>query len=174
VRRASILLAFLVIVWLAWSAVLFIWPRENKPGKASAVIVLSGARDTRLAEGLELMRAGAAPTLIISDGRAKGWAQANRLCKGKAKFAVVCFRPKPYSTQGEAETFGRLAKRRGWGSVVVVTSRYHVTRSRILFRRCTDAAVRGVAAETSAWALARNLPFEWGKLLVQLTLDRKC
>jgi uncharacterized SAM-binding protein YcdF (DUF218 family) len=174
VRRAWIVLAFVVIAWLAWSAVLFVFPRENDPGKASAVIVLSGARDTRLAKGLELMQEGVAPTLVISDGEAKGWAQGNRLCKGGSTFDVVCFRPKPYSTQGEAEDFARLAKRHGWKSVVVVTSRYHVTRSRILFRRCTDAAVRGVGADTSAWAIARNLPFEWGKLLVQLTLDRKC
>jgi len=175
VRRGSILLAFLVIAWLAWSAVLFVWPRENDPGKADAVVVLSGARDPRLAKGLELMRSKVAPTLVISDGRAKGWAQGNRLCKTSGStFDVVCFRPKPYSTQGEAESVARLAQRQGWRAVVVVTSRYHVTRSRLLFRRCTDAAVRGVAADTSVWALARNLPFEWGKLAYQLTVDRDC
>jgi uncharacterized SAM-binding protein YcdF (DUF218 family) len=175
VRRASILFAFLVIAWLAWSAVLFIWPREDDPGKADAVVVLSGARDPRLATGLELMRAKVAPTLVLSDGRARGWAQGNRLCKnGGPRFKVLCFRPKPYSTQGEAENVARLAQRRRWQSVVVVTSRYHVTRSRLLFRRCTDAAVRGVAAETSVWAIARNLPFEWGKLVYQLTFDRDC
>jgi uncharacterized SAM-binding protein YcdF (DUF218 family) len=174
VSRLSIVVAFLVLAWLAWSAVLFVWPRENEPGQADAVIVLSGARDPRLAKGLELMRAGVAPTLVISDGKAKGWSEGNRLCDGQARFAVVCFRPKPYSTRGEAEDFARLATRRGWRSVVVVTSRYHVTRSRVLFRRCTNATVRGVAADTSVWALVRNLPFEWGKLVYQLTVDRDC
>lgn len=173
-RRSSILLAFLVIALLAWSAVLFVWPRENDPGRADAVVVLSGARDSRLGKGLELMRAGVAPTLVISDGRAKGWQEANRLCRGRAGFNVVCFRPKPYSTEGEAEDVAALVRRNGWSSIVVVTSRYHVTRSRILFRRCTDAAVRGVAADTSALATARNLPFEWGKLVYQLTIDRDC
>jgi uncharacterized SAM-binding protein YcdF (DUF218 family) len=167
-------LAVVVIVWLAATAFLFVWPDQDEPRRADAVVVLSGARKTRLAKGLELVREGVAPTLVISDGTAPGWKEANRLCNGGSPFRVVCFRPRPYSTHGEAADVARLARERGWRSLVVVTSRYHVTRSRLLFRRCTNADVSAVAASTSPAAIVLNLPFEWGKLLYQLTVERDC
>ena len=136
--------------------------------------MLSGVRTTRLEKGLELVRAGVAPTLVISDGQARGWSEGNRLCAGGAKFRVVCFRPSPYSTHGEAADVARLARERGWRSLVVVTSRYHVTRSRLLFGRCLDGTVGGVPADTSPGAMLLNVPFEWGKLLYQLTVERDC
>jgi uncharacterized SAM-binding protein YcdF (DUF218 family) len=174
VRRGRALLVLVLVVWLVASGVLFVWPRQDEPRRADAIVVLSGGRKTRLAKGLELVRAEVAPTLVISDGTAPGWKDANRLCNGGARFQVVCFRPRPYSTHGEAVGVARLARERGWRSLVVVTSRYHVTRSRLLFRRCTEADVSGVAAATSPAAIALNLPFEWGKLLTQLTVERDC
>ena len=173
-RAARAVVALVLVAWLAATAVLFVWPRESAPESADAVVVLSGGRKTRLAKGLELVRAGVAPTLVISDGRARGWRQGNRLCAGGERFRVVCFRPDPYSTQGEAEAVAGLARARDWDSVVVVTSGYHVTRSRLLFRRCTDTEIEGVAADTSAWSLVRNVAFEWGKLAYQLTIQRDC
>jgi uncharacterized SAM-binding protein YcdF (DUF218 family) len=173
-RRGRALLALLLVVWLAATALLFVWPRQDDPRRADAIVVLSGARKARLAKGLELARAGVAPTLVISDGTAPGWSDANRLCDGDARFRVVCFRPRPYSTHGEATDVARLARERGWRSLVVVTSRYHVTRSRLLFRRCTQAEISGIAASTSPAAIALNVPFEWGKLLTQLTVERDC
>jgi uncharacterized SAM-binding protein YcdF (DUF218 family) len=166
-------LALLLVAWLVATAVLFVWPDEDER-RADAVVVLSGVRKARLAKGLELVRKGVAPTLVISDGRASGWTQANRLCDGGAAFSVVCFRPRPYSTHGEATDVARLARARGWRSIVVVTSRYHVTRAKLLFRRCLDEPVAGVAAKTSLGAMALNVPYEWGKLVWQLTLERDC
>ena len=161
-------------MWLAATAILFVRPRADEPRRADAVVVLSGVRKARLVKGLELVRRGVAPTLVISDGRAPGWAEGNRLCDGGTKFRVVCFRPRPYSTHGEATDVARLARARGWRSLVVVTSRYHLTRARLLFRRCLDGSVSAVSAETSPGAMALNVPFEWGKLLYQLTLERDC
>jgi uncharacterized SAM-binding protein YcdF (DUF218 family) len=155
-RLARIALAVLVAGWLAATAFLFVWPRQDDPARADAVVVLSGARKSRLPKGLELMRAGAAPTLVISDGNAPGWREANRLCGRQAPFRVVCFRPQPYSTHGEAADVARLARRRGWRSLVVVTSRYHVTRSRLLFRRCADADVFAATARPPAPSPARR------------------
>ena len=44
----------------------------------------------------------------------------------------------------------------------------------VLFRRCLDGPVSGVSARTSPGAMALNVPFEWGKLLYQLTVERRC
>ena len=173
-RLGRALLALVLVVWLTATAILFVWPGEDEASRADAVVVLSGVRKARLAKGLELVRRGVAPTLVISDGRAPGWEEGNRLCDGGADFRVVCFRPRPYSTHGEAADVARLARARGWRSLVVVTSRYHLTRARLLFRRCFDGPVRAVSADTSPGAMALNMPFEWGKLLTQLTLERDC
>ena len=171
--RTRAALALLLAAWIVATAILFVWPRQDEPRSADAVVVLSGARKTRLAKGLELVRRGVAPTLVISDGSAPGWREANRLC-GRSRSRVVCFKPHPYSTHGEAEQIARIARERRWRSLVVVTSRYHVTRSRLLFERCTDARVSAVAADTSPGAMALNLPFEWGKFLWQITVERDC
>src|SRR6478752_6748364 len=102
-------LAVLVVVWLAASAVLFLWPRQDSPSHADAVIVLAGGKVPRLEKALDLMRRHVAPVLVISDGRDPHWPQANRLCDGQAAFEVLCFRAQPYSTRGEAETVARMA-----------------------------------------------------------------
>src|ERR671910_2058247 len=108
------LVVLAVLVWLSVCAVLFVWPRDDSPRRADAVVVLAGGRKLRLEKGLELMRRDLAHTLVISDGEARGWLEANRLCKGAATgFRVVCFTPDPYSTQGEAQGVARLARERG-------------------------------------------------------------
>jgi hypothetical protein len=133
--------------------------------------VLAGGRKHRLDKGLELWRRGVAPTLVISDGRAPGWVEANRLC-GEPR--VLCFRPDPYSTRGEGEWAGRAAARRGWRSVVVVTSTYHVRRSRVVFGRCFKGRLAVVAAHPPPENYAIGVAWEWPKSLYYLTLGRGC
>ena len=158
---------------LAATAVLFVFPPQDDPRRADVVVVLSGSHD-RLPKGLELMRRGVAPVLVISDGAVPGWAVANRLCRGGAKFRVVCFHPNPYSTRGEARFVAALMKRRGWKRVVVVTSRYHVLRARMDFRRCVDGDVKGVGVTTSLGRWIAGAVQEWPKLGYALTLGRSC
>lgn len=167
--------AVAVALWVALDIYLFLAPSLDRPVRADAVMVLAGDRTPRLERGLALMRAGVARTLVISDGRDPHWPAANRLCdKGGAGFRVVCFRPDPYSTSGEAEGFARLARANGWRSVAVATSTFHVTRARMLFRRCFDGRVEAVGAHASLRRVKFNLFTEVGKLLVQLTADRGC
>jgi uncharacterized SAM-binding protein YcdF (DUF218 family) len=87
---------------------------------------------------------------------------------------VVCFTAVPFSTVGEARTVTQLAHERGWKSVVVVTSTFHVTRADMLFHRCFHGHL-SVVGSSSTWC---RLPEEWasetGKLIVQLTAERGC
>jgi uncharacterized SAM-binding protein YcdF (DUF218 family) len=135
------------------------------------IVVLAGGREHRLAKGLELWRRGVAPTLAISDGRAPGWTQANRLC---TQARILCFRPDPYSTRGEAEWTAREAARRRWRSVVVVTSTYHVRRSRVIFSRCFNGRLAIEAADPPAENFAVGVAWEWPKSAYYLTLGRGC
>lgn len=174
-RPRRLVILGIVLAFLGLSAWLFLFPAQDSPRRADAVVVLAGARKPRLAKGLELVRKGVAPVLVISDGRDPFWPEANRLCRnGGATFRVVCFRPDPYNTRGEAEAIGRLARRRGWRSVVVVTSTFHVTRARMLFERCVDGDVDAVGASYAKKRLPKYVLSEWVKLTYAVTLGRDC
>jgi uncharacterized SAM-binding protein YcdF (DUF218 family) len=161
-----------LVVFAAATVFLFVVPDSDPvPARADAIVVLAGGRVDRLGKGLELWHRGVAPTLVISDGRAAGWAEANRLCKDAH---VLCFRPDPYSTRGEAEWTGREAARRGWRSVVVVTSTYHVRRSRVIFDRCLEGRLAVVAARPPLGNFALGVAWEWPKSAYYSTIGRGC
>ena len=176
-RSRSVLLILLLVVVAAWAAVVarfVLWPVQDSPRRADAVVVLAGDH-LRLGKALELMARRVAPTLVISDGLAPGWREANRLCRrGGGRFRVVCFRPDPYSTRGEARAVARMAAARGWSSVVVVTSTYHVTRARLLFDRCVDARVPVTGATYQRSLIPLEIFLEPAKLVYALVVARRC
>jgi uncharacterized SAM-binding protein YcdF (DUF218 family) len=179
IRRTLLALGVLVGAWLVLCAVLFIWPRTSEaPPKADVVVVLSGGQNSRLDPALALMRRRIAPILAISSAfQDENWKKAQRLCRGElgpTRYEVLCFTAKPYSTRGEARTVAALAREQGWKRVVVVTSAFHVTRTRMLFRRCYDGKLWVVGTKSPWWRLPEEWVNETGKLAVQLTLQRGC
>jgi uncharacterized SAM-binding protein YcdF (DUF218 family) len=177
-RRSLLILAGLVAAWLVACLVLFVWPPAESavPAHADVVVVLSGSK-VRLPPALALIRRGVAPVLAISTvQRTKHWPQAERLCATHqyAGARVVCFTAVPFSTRGEAETVTRLAHERGWRSVVVVTSTFHITRAHMLFKRCFHGPLSFVGAGSTWWKLPEEWASETGKLLVQLVTERRC
>ena len=148
---------------------LFYFVGTDNPHQADAIVVLAGS-SKRPPKGLELLHEQIAPVLALSipsDPKPK----LRALC---GRPHITCFHASPFSTRGEAEAIGRMAKRRGWHSLVVVSSRYHLRRAQMLFDRCTNAGLQMVAAPTSAWDYAKNLPFEIGKLTVQTVWEQGC
>jgi uncharacterized SAM-binding protein YcdF (DUF218 family) len=179
IRRVLIVLAALVAIWLAACAVLFVWPSAaSSPGSADAIVVLSGGRNSRLDPALALMRRGVAPILVISSpSQDRKWKTARRLCSAHHTAGVpriLCFEAHPYSTRGEARAIAAVARAHDWTHVVVVTSTYHVTRARMLVRRCYDGAVSMVGTSSTWWKLPEEWASETGKLAVQLTAERGC
>jgi len=177
-RRLLFIALGLVAAWVVVCLVLFTWSPwdSGPPAHADVVVMLSGSK-RRLPAALALIRRGVAPVLALSSiQETKHWAQADRLCAARryAGARVVCFEAVPFSTRGEARTVARLAKANGWKSIVVVTSRFHITRAHMLFRRCWSGPLSLVGARSTWW----QLPIEWasetGKLLVQLTVERSC
>lgn len=177
-RRLLLVAAGLVAAWVVACLVFFTWSPWNSgsPAHADVVVVLSGST-RRLPTALALIRRGVAPVLALSSvDRTPHWANAERLCRTHryAGARVLCFEAVPFSTRGEARTVARLAQERDWRSIVVVTSRFHITRAHMLFRRCWHGPLSMVAAPSTWW----QLPVEWisetGKLFVQLTVERGC
>ncbi len=159
-----LLLLALVVAELALVAVSVSWfiLYDDEPvATADAIVVLAGSKH-RLPVGLELFRQKVAPTLVVSDGLDPRSPSTQRLCLDRR--AVICPRPDPYSTRGEARMIARLARERGWSSVVVVSSRFHLYRAKLLIRRCYDGRLAMVGSRNTWYTLPLNIGTEWLKL----------
>ena len=153
-RRLVLVLVALVAAWLVACAVLFVWP----PAEA-------------------LVRRGVAPVLAISSvAKTPDWKTAVGLCR-RGRYAgarVLCFEANPYSTRGEARAIARIAHARGWHSIVVVSSTYHLTRASLLFHRCFAGKLSFVGASPTWWLLPYDWANETAKLPVQALVERGC
>jgi uncharacterized SAM-binding protein YcdF (DUF218 family) len=131
---------------------------------ADAVVVLGG-HAARAETGARLVREGRAPVLVLSSG-------VHGPAPDVAPSAVLGFTPVPFTTRGEAHGVAALVHEHDWRSVVVVTSGYHIRRSRLLFRRVVPAKVDFVAAPFPRRLLPVVLPKEAAKLAWSLTFGR--
>lgn len=156
-----------VVIFIGLSISWFIVPRQDDVGSPDALVVLGGGRGERLEYATELARANPDAELVLSIGSIKwrGQAELLELCDQTTEGGsrITCFVADPDSTKGEAATVGQIAAERGWKEVTVVTSSYHVHRTRIQFRRCVDAVVNVVGAP--ARPALKWLVVEWGGTL---------
>jgi uncharacterized SAM-binding protein YcdF (DUF218 family) len=163
-----------VLVGLAAAtARLFVFPRADQPQAADAIVVLGGP-GPRLAKGIALARAGYAPLLVVSMGRPPGNDACQRLSPA-ASVQVVCFRPSPFTTQGEARFVRQLAAERHLRTVIVVPGTAQTTRARLRFSRCYSGAVLvDPVAPGGFFSCAYSVVYEWGALIKALTTQRSC
>ena len=153
VRRLALIGLFSALVAVGTGLVALrrvLHPATTSPESADAVVYFAGGGGERLARSLQLMEAGVAPTLVLSIGSGRSEARAwyAALCDGLPAYEIVCVVPSPETTQGEAAIVGRLAAERGWRSLAVVTSDYHLDRAAYHVGRCFDGVVHPVAAPT--------------------------
>jgi uncharacterized SAM-binding protein YcdF (DUF218 family) len=163
----------IIAVWLAATAYLFVWPEDDRARRADALIVLGpGQHDERVRKAADLLRHHLASSVVVSEPKSPvGWVKLRAWCsEGRA----ICFRARPFTTRGEAQYVARLAERHNWKSLIVVTSRYHVVRARLLYRRCFHGTLMVVGAESSKRELLQRTLHEWGGLVQALTIARDC
>jgi uncharacterized SAM-binding protein YcdF (DUF218 family) len=148
-----------------------VFPSTDEPDRVDAVVVLAGGGE-RLPAALELLGRGVAPVLVLDPDR-PSW---QALCGRTRPYRVLCYQPVPYSTRGEARAVTRFARERGWDSIAIVTSTYHVTRARMLFERCFDGRVAVVSAGWGGNPLysAFNTLRDAAATVVALTARRGC
>lgn len=130
----AIVLAGLVLMVVGIAVVQFPATTRNPPN-VDAVVVLGALDQDDMAAAGRILNSGTTSTLVLSvaDGE---W---GTLCEDfPPGITVICFRPDPSTTQGEAEAIGQLAEKHGWRSLAVVTWTTHVARSRVLISRCFD------------------------------------
>lgn len=109
---------------------------------ADAIIVLGGEHDGREAYGISLAEQGVADTVVLSDPYGSSDAVMKKYCGADTdSYTVLCPKPTPSTTRGEAIFTEQLARERGWKHVVVVSWRYHLPRARYVFDSCFDGDV---------------------------------
>ncbi|MCQ2000422.1 YdcF family protein [Arthrobacter zhaoxinii] len=148
-RHSTTAAACLFAVWLLVASILFVYPSASAadPARADAVVVLAGAGSERLPVGLDLVKQGYAPVLALSATFTPGNIRTDAVCTGNRNPLIVCFNPEPMTTRGEARAVARLAKDRGWTDIIVVTSRYHVTRAELNLEQCSSVNVTMVESQ---------------------------
>jgi uncharacterized SAM-binding protein YcdF (DUF218 family) len=153
------------------TARLFIWPPTDQPVKADAVVALGGdPGQLRAKKALQLAHEGYAPVAVVSLGGQK----AVPCPRPVPKVELICFRADPLNTRGEAEYVARLAARRHWHRIIVVSERSQATRARLLFKRCTSVQLVMVPITDPRTRLPYDVAYEWGALVKALTVVRSC
>ena len=174
------LTAFSVVCAIAtWN--LFIAPSrtsvEDVTG-SDAVVMFVGGRGERLETALQIIDADKANVLVIPNGTSPSWPAANELCDGRTDLdiEIVCLTPNPDTTRGEAQAIGTLATERGWTSLIMVTSTYHLERAGLLLKRCYEGEVIPVEAppDLSPWSWGSRIIHEWAGTAQAQLLDRNC
>jgi hypothetical protein len=169
-RKALITLAAVFILVCAATAQLFVWPDQGMPPRVSAIVMLDSPGHP-LEVALRLAEQHRAPFLVVSQGRPVAHDPCPRPLPG---VTVICFNPKPATTQGEAEFVGRLAKKYHWHSVAVVTITSQATRARLRVERCFPGQVFVVTAPITLSMWPYQIAYEWGALIKALLIQRNC
>lgn len=145
---------------------------------ADAIVVLAGARVERWLEAAELYREGFAPALVLSSGiiesaeiqlRERGveYPKETDLVRnamvqmGIPAAAITVFGEPVDNTAHEAAQAHRLARERGWRSVIVVTSKYHTRRARYAFQR--ELGPSGISVQVRGSRYDDAQPNRWWK-----------
>ncbi|HZO49502.1 MAG TPA: YdcF family protein [Gaiellaceae bacterium] len=177
-RKLLSFLVFVAVVAYGFGIWLFLLhPDDRLPRTADAVVVLAGGR-TRLPLAERLVeRQKVADTLVVSQDSQQHDPRRFALCDGpKPKgYRLICRFASPLSTRGEARLIASLAAEHNWVDVVVVSSRYHLYRAKLLIDRCTNAEIDMRGSDGDRWwRKALAIPLEYAKLLRAVTFQRGC
>jgi hypothetical protein len=169
-RKALITLVALFITVCAATAHLFVWPDQGMPPRVSAIVLLDSPGHP-LEVALRLVAQRRAPFLVVSQGRPVARDPCPRALPG---VTLICFNPKPATTQGEAEFVGRLAKQYHWHSIAVVAITPQASRARLRVERCFPCQVYVMTAPIRLNMWPYQIAYEWGALIKALLTQRAC
>jgi|SRR5215469_11332083 len=115
-RGVVIALVAALLAVSAATARLFLWPVRGMPARVSAIVMLDSPGNVQ-SVAVRLAEQHRAPFLVISRGSSASHNPCPRPVPG---VRLICFIPRPPTTQGEAEFVGRLARKYRWRSVALV------------------------------------------------------
>ena len=173
--RSRLIAAVALVVVLAAVALtlrLFVYPDLNAPEQSDAIVVLGANGRGPVDAGVALAQEHEAPTIAFS-------LVPSYLCRSSVLHLpserVLCFRPNPLTTQGEARSIGHLAALHHWHRVIVVMPTTQATRARLRIGRCFPGQVLEVGVEPPGiWAWVHGIVYEWPALVKALVLQPTC
>ena len=168
--RVVVLAAGLLVVFAASTARVLIWPAQGAPAHVDAIVMLGGP-GYRLPAALALAKDGRAPALVISLGTTGSSGPCPPPIPG---VRTICFNPDPGNTRGEAEYVSALARRNGWRSLLLVSSRPQAVRAQLIFGRCFSGKVYVSTAPFSASNWPYQIAYSWGALAKAVFVQRSC
>jgi hypothetical protein len=141
------------------------------PARVDAIVVLGG-QGGRLDLGAALAWGNQARYLVLSEGLP--WIRPGMCGEHFNGGIVICFQPKPDTTQGEAEATARLAKQYGWHSIALVTTPDQAVRAEIRFQRCFSGQIFNVTTPLPRDQWPYAIVYQWAAITKAETVDRQC
>lgn len=147
---------------------LLVVPAQEPPRGADVVFVIGPPDAWRTEWARELAAAGKAGTIMVSVPEPA----TTSACRTIGSTPVLCRRPDPFTTRGEARWLRDEMDAHGWRTALVITSTPHVSRTRFVMSRCVPQGVQVVGRRTGLtlpdWAYQYAYqPAAWVKALVQ-------
>ena len=154
---------------------LLVFPSQRPVVRADVVFVIGPPDGWRVDWAKQLVDDRLADAMMISVPDVKGW----ELCEAGSYggVPVLCERPDPFTTQGEARWLRDMMAQHGWGSATVITVTPHVSRTRLYFERCIPAGVNVVGRSTgldSAGDWLRQYRYQLGAMLKAVFITVTC
>ena len=111
--------------------------KEDALQPVDAVVVLGGEHDGRERYGIAVARQIGATHVLLSDPYPENDQLMGQICGSRPwGIEIICRRPVPPTTRGEAVMAHRLGSERGWARIIIVSWRFHLPRARLVFTQC--------------------------------------
>lgn len=171
VRRRGIAAAFVAVLVSLAVLRFFVFPSTSRADSGGELVVLLGPVYRGSAIDFTAHSwTGADTTILVSEGRFCPTQQFRRASRA----TIHCFRAEPATTQGEARFAAGYANRHHFRSIALVTTRDHMTRAELRFRRCWSGGLVPIAIPESTSRVISRVPYQAAALVKALTWERGC
>jgi hypothetical protein len=137
IGRWLVFVCLLLIAAVVGGLPVYVRPQIDPLRHADAILILGGEGWDRYPFGVELAVHGWAPTVVLSWSHEPKDTWVTQQCTTPPPgLNLYCFVPDPPTTKAEGRELRRLAAKYRWRTVIVVTSRPHISRARFILERC--------------------------------------
>lgn len=155
---------------------MFVAPPQSPPSKTDVVFVIGPPDQWRIRWAEQLVDSRLAGTIMISISDDLAAKEPLCLAGSYHSVPVLCHRPAPFTTQGEARWLQAEMASHRWMTATVITVTPHVFRTRLYFDRCIPEGVNVVGRPTglnqSGWL--HQFAYQTGGLVKAFTVTTSC
>ncbi|WP_062466027.1 hypothetical protein [Demequina maris] len=158
---------------------LYVFPARDEPRAVDAIYVIGPPTAVRIDLAESMIADGLSDTLVVSitdwEPNRVRYPRAVAVCEEPQAYTVYCHKPSPFTTRGEMRWMRELIDENGWESVAVITTRPHISRTRVITKRCWDGDVLYLAPDEDLGPLAwiYHYFYQTGAF-VKVGLERGC